>query len=126
MISKLHPDPGLKFADLEEELKELEYQVTHKGEYTKEIHAERLNTIFSLLVEHECLPREICPAAYSFDAKENPEESWDNMPCFVCAEAVGVTSLSRITNKPKCPCHALGVGEAIIRTKIFLKEMGYV
>ena len=125
MVSKLHPGLGLEFDDLEEELQDLETQEVREGEYTKEIHAERLSVIFSLLVEHECLPREICPAAFGFDAKENPEDDWDNMPCFVCAEAVGVTSLSYASNKPKCPCHALGVDEALRRTKRFLKEMGY-
>ena len=129
MVSKLHPGLGLEFDDLEEELQDLETQEVREGEYTKEIHAERLNTIFPLLFAHESVPREICPAAFGFNAKEDPEDDWVNDPCFVCAEAVGVISMAYGSkyglDKPKCPCHALGCEEALRRTRLFLEKMGY-
>lgn len=118
-----------EYEDLEVELCEIEDEQIHEGDYTEEVHALRLNAIFHLLISHESVPREICPAAFGFNAKEDPEDDWVNDPCFVCAEAVGVTSMAYGSkyglDKPKCPCHALGCEEALRRTRLFLEKMGY-
>ena len=108
-LTKIEPE------DIIADIRDIGYQEIHEGEYTEEIHAERLNAIFHLLIAHES---ELCPATFGFSPSENPEDNWDNMPCFVCAEAVGV-------HGSKCPCLALGCKEALRKTRLFLERMGY-
>ena len=117
-MPRLNDGASVEFKDLKVELCEIEEEQIHGGEYTEEIHAERLNAILHLIA-HES---ELCPATFGFTPSESPEDNWDNDPCFVCAEAVGV---SLLVHGSKCPCNALGCEEALRKSLVFLERMGY-
>ena len=97
---------------------DLKEEQVHGGEYTEEIHAERLNAIFHLIMTYET---EVCPATFDFSPSENPEDNWDNDPCFICTKSVGVDYGSKL-----CPCLTLGCEESLRKSLVFLERMGYI
>ena len=90
-------------------------------EYTEEIHAKALLTLFDFKK-----PCEGCPFPFGRTAPLVPGQE-----CVICRQFIGMpykgaSVLEAMDSLEKCPCYILGKNEAGKRTWLALEEKGYL
>ena len=95
-----------------------------KRKYTKKLHAYRVSLMVEKIESNYIGISACCPAAKGFFYANSrvcgdPLDRFQEALCRICLEFVGIA----FTNpRQSCPCYALGLDEAITKTKSALKE----